>query len=651
MATTPRGQPQGQTGPTGPTGPKGDKGDPGPAGPPGPAGGGGGGGIGVTGPTGATGAPGPQGPQGPAGSGGGGGGGTTSSTTISVKDYGAVGDGKADDTAAVQACFDAAFGPASAPHGEQNKDLNKDVYFPRGSYRVTKPLRLTAVFAARIFGDGPMASLVMLDAASYDGNTMGHGADPSLSCLLEVSGMAYCIVENIAIGMLSDAEIHNTAVIYLHAGNIVFSTSTDWRNVRIWGASFGIFAGPDSDNNLNVSEQHFYNCQITQNGHAGVLILGQNTLNFCFILSTISQNGMQPMTSSFTGKIDGKVLTVTTFTSGSTNPALSSGMLVYDAAGSVAGNTRIQSQLSGTPGGTGTYQLTANYDVTVAAKPLFAQLMNYGGIVNITGSIPVVHGCDMTGNVWDIRDWSTNPLHIAGIRSESYNGIDLGGTPAVIDAYQNTRNSGVYTASSTGCILHVTDIVSGSGPYPGMMVYGKDANGHYLPTAGHGQTGAIPSCQLVKQLTSTSGARGDWLMTTNAQGGDLASCSIKCTNIMLQLNGADAVLQACGSPTSVITGTDNSSVSLRSNYFYDGRINNINPDLFVSFAGKLLGYDRGVLFDYKVDGLPPAAISRGLRQMVTDATVAAQGNYGAPVIGGGTHTVPVFCDESGWKIG
>src|SRR6266436_8734074 len=34
-----------------------------------------------------------------------------------VKDYGAVGNGVTDDTAAIQACFDAAFGSYYSPHG------------------------------------------------------------------------------------------------------------------------------------------------------------------------------------------------------------------------------------------------------------------------------------------------------------------------------------------------------------------------------------------------------------------------------------------------------------------------------------------------------------------------------------------------------
>jgi len=653
--------PQGAQGPAGPQGPQGPQGPAGsgsgggsvgPAGPPGPAGPQGP--AGPAGPTGATGPAGPQGPQGPAGSGGGT---TTSSTSISVRDFGAVGDGRADDWDAFQKTFDTAFGPPDAPHGDANKLLNKDVYVPRGTYRVTKPLRVTAVTGARIYGDGPMASHVTYDGA-YNGNTMGHGAVPELSCLLEVNGMSYSIIENIHFAMGTQAYRHNTAAIYLFGGTIVFSTANEWRNVRIDYGTFGIYGGPGSDNNLNVSEQHFYNCQITLCGHAGVLIIGQNTLNWNFYCCSIAYNAMNPMTSTFTGKVDngagaaGKILTVTAFTPSSDNPKLGNGMLVYDNAGGVFGNSRIQSQLSGTPGGVGVYQLSAGWDVLVPSTQMFALFMNYGGIVNVNGSIPVVQGCDFSGNSWDIRDSSSNSPHISSIRSESVSGIDLAGTSAVIDGYNVTHNSGVWEVTSTGPVLHVTKVVSGSGPLPGMFVWGDDGQGHDIPMPQTSGTGEIPNCQLIKQLKSTNGALGDWLMAYSVNRGDLAPCTIKATNILVQLTSADAVLNCCGSPTAVISGGRNSSVSVRSNNFFNSMIGGMNPDIFVAFAGKVRSYDTWILFNYTVAGLPKASmIFTGLPQFVIDSTVPALGNFGAEVVGGGSNVVPVWCDGAKWRIG
>lgn len=51
-----------------------------------------------------------------------------------------------------------------------------------------------------------------------------------------------------------------------------------------------------------------------------------------------------------------------------------------------------------------------------------------------------------------------------------------------------------------------------------------------------------------------------------------------------------------------------------------------------------------------VAALPLPAIA-GQRQFVSDSSVAASGNFGAAVAGGGTNTVPVYSDGAVWRIG
>jgi hypothetical protein len=60
---------------------------------------------------------------------------------LSVKDFGAKGDDSTDDTAAIMACFTAAFGSYASPHGGYGSIpgpiANKEVYFPAGRYKVS----------------------------------------------------------------------------------------------------------------------------------------------------------------------------------------------------------------------------------------------------------------------------------------------------------------------------------------------------------------------------------------------------------------------------------------------------------------------------------------------------------------------------------
>jgi hypothetical protein len=66
------------------------------------------------------------------------------------------------------------------------------------------------------------------------------------------------------------------------------------------------------------------------------------------------------------------------------------------------------------------------------------------------------------------------------------------------------------------------------------------------------------------------------------------------------------------------------------------------------------GFITGVALksnDYTVSQLPAASAGlRGQRRHVTDSTVAASGNFGATVVGGGANAVPVFCTGSAWII-
>ena len=73
-----------------------------------------------------------------------------------VKDFGAAGDGSTDDTAAIQAALDYAFGTSAAPHGV-NSRLNHAVFFPAGTYVVSQ--RMTAKTITGLATQVPHGSL------------------------------------------------------------------------------------------------------------------------------------------------------------------------------------------------------------------------------------------------------------------------------------------------------------------------------------------------------------------------------------------------------------------------------------------------------------------------------------------------------------
>lgn len=98
-----------------------------------------------------------------------------SPTVFDVRNYGALGDGTADDTAAINSAVTAALVPVSDPtEGAGATRIFATVHFPRGTYKISGPINITAPVNSdyvhlKLTGEGPGISVVTQITASANG--------------------------------------------------------------------------------------------------------------------------------------------------------------------------------------------------------------------------------------------------------------------------------------------------------------------------------------------------------------------------------------------------------------------------------------------------------------------------------------------------
>jgi Pectate lyase superfamily protein len=192
-----------------------------------------------------------------------------------VKDFGAVGDGRNDDTSAIQAAFDAAFGSSDSPHGASGKYSNKPVFFPAGQYRITSALTMRSVQGGLIFGAGILATNIT--------NTTSGGT------AIRTNGCAYTCFRDLAIqatggsgsgSIAFDLDWDNTGSVALNANyfeNIAFS------------GELGINIGSSG---YMGSENVFVNCYFTNCAGQGLVTRNFNALDQTIIGGGASNCGI-----------------------------------------------------------------------------------------------------------------------------------------------------------------------------------------------------------------------------------------------------------------------------------------------------------------------------------------------------------------------
>lgn len=357
---------------------------------------------------------------------------------INVKDYGAVGNGVADDAAAIQAAFDAAFGTNASPHGNGGGPNNTPVYFPHGTYLINSSLRVTAVWGGRIFGDGQFSSVI-----NYQGQITTPPTADNIIAALWLDGCNFCEISGISFEGKTDPTNHYTACLWFGPDGVNGGSSAHSNlisNCSTSTTSNGVVHG--STASAANSENTYLNCNMGPHEQYGLFISGANSLNMrviggaigsCAVGIKTNNNATAPVVintafdgndcdvdvvsgstmiiqgsrtesfqfiknngsvyaincgqaaSKFTGTatISGTTLTVSAVGSG----ALRNGMVIYDntafpSGGGTAPGATVVVQLTGSSGGTGTYTLSRTaagaLGASITAYPLFLNSIGAG---------------------------------------------------------------------------------------------------------------------------------------------------------------------------------------------------------------------------------------------------------------------------------
>jgi len=215
---------------------------------------------------------------------------------VSVKDFGAVGDGVTDDTNAIQTALDVAF------------SLNKNVYIPSGKYIFTtlRDIRVTVYgdgwrsntrepFGNSVWSEQNRFSGTVLISTATSGNALEVG-DGSTSPFYHGLGLKDFLVIGPGTGSSTGFYLNN--IISGYFSNVVtanFSTGMYWdfvedcqfNSYKAWGCDVG-FKSEVFGNNQNV----FVNANFNACGTAIRATTGQNNSFFGGLIQATSVDGV-----------------------------------------------------------------------------------------------------------------------------------------------------------------------------------------------------------------------------------------------------------------------------------------------------------------------------------------------------------------------
>lgn len=166
---------------------------------------------------------------------------------INVKDYGAVGDGVTDDTAAIQAAIAACHGSGAV---STVRPVTRSLWVPGGTYKTTAPLTIKSVQGFRLMGAGR-------DITTFT-------PTGTLDSFLDIDGCANGTFGGFTVtptGGITDKVI---ALDWTNSVTVGRSTTNNsFRDINVNGSFKWGFAIGTRSANLQVDQTSFYSCLVT----------------------------------------------------------------------------------------------------------------------------------------------------------------------------------------------------------------------------------------------------------------------------------------------------------------------------------------------------------------------------------------------------
>lgn len=200
------------------------------------------------------------------------------SDILNVKDFGAMGDGFTDDTAALNAAVWAAWGSSNSPHGGdqgQGSSLynNKAVFIPNGHYITSDSIRPQYVTGGLLMGES--VGGVNIENTSTTG-----------TAVIQTNGWQYGAMQNLTLTLTNSTGICLDLDLIVSLSSLQGNVQSDaFRNMKFSGGSYGCYVTKSVL--AQGSETTWINTSFNNHSIAGFRPAHQNAIMHWFFGGTV----------------------------------------------------------------------------------------------------------------------------------------------------------------------------------------------------------------------------------------------------------------------------------------------------------------------------------------------------------------------------